>query len=422
MRHHLLILFLGFAALHVDGDTGGTKGVTTSGVGQAIALRRQLRRWRRVAIRLLSRYEEPTMAPDNSTYLATLTTLQNEIVEFLRTFETIQENLRLGAAAGSQAQMVAAVGDTFRRFASTFVPLTPPAEMKDLHERFCAAITELGKSCSLFMTKPSQEWTLAFLDSLRAYCRGLYELYELRDQLPLIAAHFLMPGAQAPVNAASGAVATGFIQRKRNDDRSDYTLYIPEDYSPDRALPLIVALHGGYGQGSEYVWTWLRPARSRGYAILAPKSSGNTWDMTVPSIDTRSVLRMFGEVTREYSIDRDRVYLSGLSDGGIFTYILGLEQSQLFRGLAPVAGALHHAVDRMLREGRGKDTPIFVVHGVHDFIFPVTFTRQTCNLLKEIGYDLTYEELPEWGHAFPYSINERLVLPWFESLPTKQSS
>jgi phospholipase/carboxylesterase len=74
----------------------------------------------------------------------------------------------------------------------------------------------------------------------------------------------------------------------------------------------------------------------------------------------------------------------------------------------------------MLREGRGKDTPLFVIHGVHDFIFPVTFTRQTNNLLKQIGYDVKYEELPDWGHAFTYSINERLVLPWFESLPAKQ--
>jgi phospholipase/carboxylesterase len=374
------------------------------------------------------------MAPENSTYIDALTTLQNEVVEFLRTFETIQENLRLGAVAESQVQMEAAMGDTFRRFDSSFVQLTPPAEMKDLHERFCAAIYDLNKSCNFFMAKPSPQWTVAFLHSRRAYCQGLYELYELRDQLPLIAAHFLMPGAQAPVAAAPGAVATGFIHRKRQgaaesarrgqitDERSDYTLYIPEDYSPDRPLPLIVALHGGYGQGSEYVWTWLRPARSRGYAILAPKSLGETWDMRAPSTDTRSVVRMFDEVTREYVIDRDRVYLSGLSDGGIFTYLLGLEQSQLFRGIAPVAGALHQAVDRMLREGRGKDTPIFVVHGVHDFIFPVSFTRQTCDLLKQIGYNVTYEELPEWGHALPYSINERLVLPWFESLPTKRSS
>jgi phospholipase/carboxylesterase len=362
------------------------------------------------------------MARDDEAYTATLTTLQHEIVNFLRTFEAIQEDLRLGAVAEMQAQLVAAVGDTFRRFDATFAPLTPPESMADLHQPLCAAITELGKACNVFMTKPSRDWTLAFLYSRRDFCRGLYQLYELRDRLPIIAEHFLMPGATAPVAAASGGAPTGFIQHKRNEERSDYTLYIPEDYSPDKPLTLIVALHGGYGQGSEYVWTWLRPARSRGYAILAPKSLGNTWDMTVPSHDTQSVGRMFDEVARQYSIDRERVYLTGLSDGGIFTYILGLERSELFRGLAPIAGALHLVVDQMLREGRGKDTPLFVIHGVHDFIFPVAFTRQTNQLLKQIGYNVKYEELPDWGHAIPYSINERLVLPWFESLPAKQPS
>src|SRR5260370_12420177 len=99
----------------------------------------------------------------------------------------------------------------------------------------------------------------------------------------------------------------------------------------------------------------------------------------------------------------------------------GLEESEVLGGLAGVAGAPHLGVDGMLGGGRGKDTPMLVVHGVHDFIFPVAFTRQTCDLLKQIGYNVTYEELPDWGHALPYSINERLVLPWFESLPGKRA-
>ena len=225
-----------------------------------------------------------------------------------------------------------------------------------------------------------------------------------------------------PTQHAPDGITRGFIQQKRNQERSDYTLYIPEDYMPDKPMPLIVALHGGYGQGYEYVWTWLRPARSHGYIVLAPKSLGNTWDMTVDSSDTHSVLKMISEVTSEYSIDPARVYLTGLSDGGIFTYIFGLEQSQLLRGLAPIAGALHPAVDPMLRQGRGKNVPMLVIHGVQDFIFPVAFTRQTSDLLQKIGYHVTYEELPEWGHAYPYAINERMVLPWFESLPAKAAS
>jgi phospholipase/carboxylesterase len=364
------------------------------------------------------RPHSPFYANEDS-YAARLGALQAEVLEILRTFEWLQENLLPGALHENQARLVGAVGDIFRRFDSTFASLAPPEELKDVHQPLCAAVRELYKAFDLFMSKPGPEWSLAFLHSRSAFCRCLYLLYELRDQLPVIAPHFLIEGAKAPTSNASGGVATGFIQRKRNDERSDYTLYIPENYSPQSPVPLIVALHGGYGQGAEYVWTWLRPARSRGYAILAPKSFDVTWDMSVPSIDSRSVLKMLDEVTREYHIDSTRIYLTGLSDGGIFTYIFGLEQSHLFRGLAPIAGVLHPIVDPMLRQGHGKDTPMFVVHGGKDFIFPVAFARQTCNLLKSIGYNVTYKELPEWGHAFPYSINEQMVLPWFESLPPK---
>ncbi|MGO9604211.1 MAG: hypothetical protein ACLQAT_12585 [Candidatus Binataceae bacterium] len=360
------------------------------------------------------------MAKEGTTYTGQLTTLQQEILAFLRAFESIQEEIRPGVTAECQARMVTAVRDTFRRFESTFVPLTPPADAMDRHQPLIAAIHELSKAYDLFMTQPGREWMLAFFYSRAAFCRGLYQLYELRDRLPLIAPHFLLDSAKAPVPATADGTARGFIQHERDKGRSDYTLYVPEDYSQEKPLPLIVALHGGHGQGYEYVWTWLRPARSRGYAILAPKSFGDTWDMRVPSLDTLSILRILDEVTNEYSIDPARVYLTGLSDGGIFTYILGLEQSRLFRGLAVVAGALHPAVDPMLRQGRGKNTPLLIIHGVHDFIFPIAFTRQTCNLLESIGYNVTYEELPDWGHAYPYSINERLVLPWFESLPTKK--
>ncbi|MGH7932826.1 MAG: hypothetical protein ACREQN_06600 [Candidatus Binataceae bacterium] len=356
---------------------------------------------------------------NNDEYAAVRHNFEREIVAFVARFEVIQENLRLGAVAESQASLAEAAGAIFRHFDHEFAPLNPPGELKERHERLCAAVTEFSKAYKLFMAPSSRDWTLAFLYSRRAFCRGLYMLYDLREWLALADAHFLMAGAKAPHAAARTA---GFIQRTRDESRSDCTLYIPEDYSPERPMPMIVALHGGYGQGSEYVWTWLRPARSRRWVLLAPKSWGDTWDMTLRSADTRSVLTMIDEAARDYPIDTARVYLTGLSDGGIFTYILGLEHHQRFRGLAPVAGALHQAIDPMLRERRGKDTPIFVIHGVHDPIFPVTFTRQTTQLLRELGYDVKYEELPEWAHALPYSINEHLVLPWMESLPDKRGS
>jgi len=356
---------------------------------------------------------------DDSTYLAELTSLQTDLLAFLRTFEAAQESIRPGVLRELQTQLVAATGSTFRRFESDFAPLTPPSGMEQQHEQFCAAVRELAKACELFMSEPGPQWTLIYLHSRAGFCRGLYALYELRDHLPILTAHFISDGATAPSPAPPDGTPRGFIHRERTQQRSDYTLYIPEDYSKNKPLPLILALHGGHGQGMEYVWTWLRPARSRGYAVLAPKSWSNTWDFDMPSLDTGSVLRMLDEVTKEYAIDPARMYLTGLSDGATYGYIVGLEHNHLFRGMAPIAGVLHPAVDQMLRAARGKDLPMLIVHGVHDFIFPVAFARSCVTLLEGIGYNLTYKELPDWGHAYPYSINKSIVMPWFESLPPK---
>jgi phospholipase/carboxylesterase len=356
-------------------------------------------------------------------YAAKLSPFDEAFLNFLRTSESIQENLRIREVRPAQAQMLERTGDLFRRFDAEFAPLTPPAGMTDTHQRIVETVGELQKSFNLFMTEPGPNWTVSFLYSRRSLCRALYSLYELQPHLPAVSRYFRTDDmTEAPELPAHAEPKVGFIHRERNDRRSDYSLYIPESYSVHRQWPLIICLHGGYGEGYDYIWTWLRPARARGYILLSPKSLDVTWTMTPNSIDTRSILMMLDEVAQEYSIDRSRLFLTGLSDGGIMTYLLGIERHELFTGIAPVAGALHPMVDPLLRAKTGRELPIFVIHGVHDFIFPVAFTRQTNGLLKNLGYNLKYEELPDWGHAMTYSINERLVMPWFESLPPRDQA
>jgi phospholipase/carboxylesterase len=360
------------------------------------------------------------MAEALTDYTAKLSPFDDALLDFLRVSESIQENLRIREVRPAQAQMLQATGDLFRRFDAEFAPLTPPPHMTEFHQRLTETASELQQSFNLFMTEPGPNWTVSFLYSRRALCRALYSFYEIKEFLPAVSRYFVSADAGEPPQPVSdGVVATGFIHRERTESRSDYSLYIPENYSADRQSPLIICMHGGYGEGYEYIWTWLRPARARGYLLLSPKSLDVTWTMTPNSIDTRSILTMVEEVGSEYCIDSSRVFLTGLSDGGIMTYLLGIEQHQMFTGIAPVAGALHPMVDPMLRARTGRELPILVIHGVHDFIFPVAFTRQTNELLLSLGYNLKYEELPDWGHALTYSINERIVMPWFQSLPAR---
>ena len=362
------------------------------------------------------------MASENPTYTERLSSYEPDLLKFLNAFESVQEDMRPGEVRGLQARLVAATGDTFRRFNNDFASMTPPEDRAAFHRSFVIAVAHLERALNLFMVDPGPNWVEIFLRSRGSLVRGLYALYERRADLPIIARHFALegtPGAADPAGDNDGAAPVGFTHHEREGQRGEYSLYVPENYTSAKPWPVIICLHGGYGQGYEYIWTWLRPARTKGYILLSPKSLVETWTMTMGSPDTRSVMQMLDEVAQRYAIDRSRVYLTGLSDGGIFTYIMGLERHEVFTALAPVAGALHMAADPMLRTGTGRELPIFVIHGVHDFIFPVTFTRQTNELLTSLKYDIKYEELPDWGHALTYSINERLVMPWFESLPPR---
>lgn len=245
-------------------------------------------------------------------YIAKLSPFDHAFLEFLRTSESIQENLRIREVRPAQAQLLETTGDLFRRFDAEFAPLSPPAEMADFHQKIVDTAGELQKSFNLFMTEPGPNWTVSFLYSRRSICRALYSLYEMQEHLPAVSRYFVAedaapsahgqpdPTAASPSpalasesrdegepksaragqsvqqsrrEAAHAGSVTGFVHRERNDRRSDYSLYIPENYSPARGWPLIICLHGGYGEGYEYIWTWVRSARAGGMSYFHPNRS-----------------------------------------------------------------------------------------------------------------------------------------------------
>src|SRR5436190_20106628 len=108
-------------------------------------------------------------------------------------------------------------------------------------------------------------------------------------------------------------------------ERGGFWLYVPENYLPNRAWPLVMALHGGSGTGRLFLWSWLRDARSRGAILVAPTSVGSTWALMGPDPDTPNLERILEFVRSRWTVDPCRLLLTGMSDGGTFTYVSGLE-------------------------------------------------------------------------------------------------
>ena len=354
-------------------------------------------------------------------YSTAVNDAEEHLLLFLRTFDSIQENMRPGRLAESQQRLRDVVQDGFADDIARLTEDTPTEEGRPFHDALIAAIRHVGNAAETFLGANDSSYPLAGIDVRRALYRGLNLLYGVREHTPTLRAYWV--AARCCGQTGGDGIAIG---GRQCDDRVD---------SPQaaRSLGRLLALRAGelyakpgvaadhlpawaYGRGDHYIWSWLRPAKGGGYMLLAPKSLDVTWSILQPERDTQSVAAMLEEVCGEYAVDRRRVYLSGLSDGGTFTYLLGLGRPELFAGIAPVAGDFTGMMDDMLRRRQGVDLPICIVHGAHDHIFPVDQIRKGHGLLQRLGYDAKYEELPDWGHSYCGGVNERLVMPWIQGL------
>ena len=112
--------------------------------------------------------------------------------------------------------------------------------------------------------------------ALRYAPRAQEALYPLAAKLPPVSEFFIDPALRGDADLAARLAApanedTGiFHDQNEPGSRGGFSLYVPEYYTPDRAWPLVMALHGGSGNGRGFLWSWLRDARSRGAILVAP--------------------------------------------------------------------------------------------------------------------------------------------------------
>lgn len=191
--------------------------------------------------------------------------------------------------------------------------------------------------------------------------------------------------------------------------RGGFSVYVPETYTPDRALPLVVVLHGGSGHGRGFLWNWLRDARTYGAILISPTATGPTWALMGDDTDTPNLNRMLETVRGRWSVDPARLLMTGISDGGTFCYVSGLERDSAFTHLAPVSAAFHPMLASMADADRLRGLPIFMVHGALDWMFPVDVARQAQRVLTQSGARVTYREIDDLSHTFPREMNAQML-------------
>jgi phospholipase/carboxylesterase len=263
---------------------------------------------------------------------------------------------------------------------------------------------------------------VAVFRALRYAPRAQEALYPLATKFPPVSSFFVDPALREDADlqvllAAPAHEDTGIV-RDHNEagSRGGFSLYVPEYYTPDRPWPLVMALHGGSGNGRGFLWSWLRDARSHGAILVAPTATGNTsnkstWALMGEDVDTPNLARILDLVRTRWNIDPTRLLLTGMSDGGTFCYVTGLESASPFTHLAPVSATFHPLMAETADAERLRGLPVYLVHGRLDWMFPVQVARQTQQLLAAAGADVSYREIDDLSHCYPREINPA-ILRW----------
>lgn len=256
---------------------------------------------------------------------------------------------------------------------------------------------------------------------LRRNAEALEVLYPLAGILPPVNWFFLDAAARDDATVRDALLRppeddTGLMYAGGDENGRGAWLYVPEYYTPDRPWPLVMALHGGSGTGRSFIWSWLRDARSRGAILLAPTSAGQTWSITGEDMDSPAILELLEAVRGRWTVDPARMLLTGMSDGGTFSYVSGLDAASPFTHLAPVSAAFHPMLAEFADGERLRGLPMHIVHGALDWMFPVDMARMAAQFFTARGAAVTLREVADLPHCYPVEMNAA-ILDWFAPVP-----
>ena len=192
-----------------------------------------------------------------------------------------------------------------------------------------------------------------------------------------------------------------------------YVKYLPEDYDESKSYPLVFFLHGAGERGDD-----LDVASRHGYAKhMREDGADYPFIYIAPQCPfekywgcfTESLVAFLDYICEELPIDRDRIYLTGLSMGGTGTWMLAMAQPERFAAIAPICGS-----GICWNSGIIKHIPVMMYHGDQDEIVPIS---ECITMLKAIGKNGGNAELKicyGYGHnAWDVAYAGDELMNWF---------
>ena len=172
----------------------------------------------------------------------------------------------------------------------------------------------------------------------------------------------------------------------------DYRLGVPDDYSRDRPTPLIVNLHGsGSNAIQASVYSDLpRQAGRRGMITVAPDAIAGKWQLGATGTDHDFLMALVKNIESRYCIDRDRVFLIGMSLGAWKAAITACTEPDTFAAAVLVAVEVHPP--------NCPPVPVLAFHGTADQVVPYgAGSGHSFPNSPNAGLPGTHENIASWA-------------------------
>ncbi len=341
--------------------------------------------------------------------------LAARLVAALETFESAQRNYFPGIVPRLREQFTPEI-EALEAAKGGLETVHAPPGQEALQDKLFEASAQCLDALKLSIAADSLEEALAnFRKAGRRIHRAQEILLPLCPSIPAVNGYFLEPVVRDRpsefIPAPGPAPSTGLFHGGLDEDpyaRGSVSFYIPESRVRSEPLPLVVALHGGFGHGRDFIWTWLREARSRRFVLACPSSVNITWTITGPDTDAQLLQKVLAYAANRWNIDYSRILLTGLSDGATYALKRTLDIQTPFTHFAIVSGIL---APFDLTHAKGRR--VLWVHGAKDWMFPVWRARTGEKELAAAGAEVTLEIVPDLYHAYPREKNDR-ILTWFD--------
>lgn len=193
-----------------------------------------------------------------------------------------------------------------------------------------------------------------------------------------------------------------------------YRLIKPVGYKPGKKYPLVLFLHGAGERGNDNAAQLKHAAKDLcnpelrtkypAYVVAPQCPNDKKWSEVdwskdaselpeSPSDSMQTIKELLDDMVENAGIDRNRIYITGLSMGGYGTWDAIARYPNYFAAAAPICGGGDPKT-----ANKFKSLPIWCFHGAKDTVVKVGRSREMVEALKAVGSPIQYTEYPELQH------------------------